>query len=584
MALLPGSPAIGGGIAAAAPLKDQRGVSRSGPVDIGAFQSQGFTLTPETGSSPQSTGIGSAFARPLAVTVTAINPVEPVDGGVISFTAPVTGASATLSAALATIVQGDAGVSATALTTAGTYTVSASAGVDSTAASFALTNKAGASASVAVSSGSGQSATVTTGFAAPLVAVVTDSFGNPVPGVSVTFAAPASGASATLAGSPAVTDANGRAVVTATAGAFVGSYSVTASAAGVPAGAAFGLTNTGGPQNLAAQPVAAVAGQSFTNVVIATFTDADPSASPSEFTAGIDWGDGITTASTTVIADGEGRFDVLGTHTYVSAGNYTFHVQVADINGADAKATSSATVTAKKTTESPSLVLKTTRDVVDNVDNLTSLREAIAYANSHPGPDTITFDPSVFGKTPRTIVLTGGPLVLTDPATTTIIGPGAKRLTINGAGRSRVFDVQGGSVALSGMTITGGNGKLGGGLLNAGGTVSLNRVVVRGNRALVGGVANFGTMSLTRVVIRGNHALVGGGLYNDGTATLTNVLIHGNRARVGSRLFNTRRAIIHWRRAPVDRPRQARISIEPHERTSWITSNLSPGIPRPRDE
>jgi hypothetical protein len=97
-------------------------------------------------------------------------------------------------------------------------------------------------------------------------------------------------------------------------------------------------------------------------------------------------------------------------------------------------------------------------------------------------------------------------------------------------------------------------------------------------------VANFGTMSLTRVVIRGNHALVGGGLYNNGTATLTNVLIHGIRARVGSRLFNTRRAIIHWRRAPVDRPRQARISIEPHERTSWITSNLSPGIPRPRDE
>ena len=461
MALLPGSPAIGGGIGTLAPLKDQRGESRSGPVDIGDFQSQGFTLTPEADSSPQSTGIGNAFAKPLAVTVTAINPVEPVDGGVISFTAPVTGASATLSAALATIVQGDAGVPATALTTAGTYTVSASAGVDSTAASFTLTNKAGASASVAVSSGSGQSATVTTGFAAPLVAVVTDSFGNPVPGVSVTFAAPASGASATLAGSPAITDANGRAVVTATAGTFVGSYSVTASAAGVPAGAAFGLTNTGGPQNLAAQPVAAVAGQSFINVVIATFTDADPSASPSDFGAAIDWGDGITTSSTTVIADGQGRFDVLGTHTYVDAGNYTFRVQVTDSNEAVAKAASTATVTAKKNTEVPSLVLTTTLDVVDNVDNLTSLREAIAYANSHPGPDTITFDPSVFGKTQRTIVLTGGPLVLTDPATTTIVGPGAKRLTISGGGKSRVFDIRGGSVALSGVTITGGSANRG---------------------------------------------------------------------------------------------------------------------------
>jgi hypothetical protein len=566
MALLPGSPAIGGGIGSLAPLKDQRGESRSGPVDIGAFQSQGFTLTPEADSSPQSTVIGNTFAKPLAVTVMANNPVEPVDGGVISFNAPLSGASATLSAASTTIVQGDAGVSATALTTAGTYTVSASAGVDS--ASFTLTNKAGAPASVAVSSGSGQSATVSTGFAAPLVAAVTDSFGNPVPGVTVMFAAPASGASATLAGSPAVTESSGLAMVTAAAGTFVGSYTVAASVAGVTTGAAFMLTNTGGPQNLAAQPVAAVAGQSFTNMVIATFSDADPTAGPSEFTAGIDWGDGITTSNTTVIANGEGHFDVLGTHTYVNAGNYTFQVQITDIDGAVAKATSSAAVNAKKSSEAPSLVLTTARDVVDQFDNLTSLREAIAYANSHPGPDTITFDPSVFGKTPRTIVLTGGPLVLTDPATTTIVGPGDNLLTFKGTGQGPVFDIEGGSVALSGVTIAGGNGKLGGGLLNEGGTVSLNHVVVRDNGAVIGGgLYNDGMVTLNHVVIRGNRAKLGGGLYNDGTATLTNVLIHGNRARVSSRLFNTRQAIIHWRRAPVDRPRQARISIDTSVRT-----------------
>ena len=81
-------------------------------------------------------------------------------------------------------------------------------------------------------------------------------------------------------------------------------------------------------------------------------------------------------------------------------------------------------------------MLTTARDVVDQFDNLTSLREAIAYANSHPGPDTITFDPSAFGKTPQTIVLTGGPLVLTDPATTTIVGPGVKRLTIRARARA----------------------------------------------------------------------------------------------------------------------------------------------------
>ena len=67
------------------------------------------------------------------------------------------------------------------------------------------------------------------------------------------------------------------------------------------------------------------------------------------------------------------------------------------------------------------------------------LRAAIAYANSHPGPDTIIFDPAVFERKHRTIRIVGGPLVVTDPATTTIIGPGARLLTLKGNGRSGVF-------------------------------------------------------------------------------------------------------------------------------------------------
>ena len=71
-------------------------------------------------------------------------------------------------------------------------------------------------------SGSGQSTAVAPAFASPLVVVVNDSYGNPVPGASVTFAAPASGASAALTSSPATTAANGQASVTATANAFAG--------------------------------------------------------------------------------------------------------------------------------------------------------------------------------------------------------------------------------------------------------------------------------------------------------------------------------------------------------------------------
>ena len=81
------------------PAADQRGVGRVGAPDIGAFESQGFTLTPAAGSTPQSALVGTAFAQPLALTVAANNPVEPVQGGVVTFAATPagSGASATLS-------------------------------------------------------------------------------------------------------------------------------------------------------------------------------------------------------------------------------------------------------------------------------------------------------------------------------------------------------------------------------------------------------------------------------------------------------------------------------------------------------
>src|SRR4029077_231124 len=78
--------------------------------------------------------------KPLAFTVTANSPVEPVDGGIIRFAVtPVGGASAMLSANTATIASGVASVTATANTTMGKYAVSATAtGADPHG--FVLTN------------------------------------------------------------------------------------------------------------------------------------------------------------------------------------------------------------------------------------------------------------------------------------------------------------------------------------------------------------------------------------------------------------------------------------------------------------
>jgi hypothetical protein len=172
-----------------------------------------------------------------------------------------------------------------------------------------------------------------------------------------------------------------------------------------------------------------------------------------------------------------------------------------------------------------------------------SLRAAVVQANSDGGGDAIVF--SNLFTTPRTIILTSGPLELTGTATTTITGPGANLLTIRGVNANRVFDIASGAAAeMSGLTITGGstNGN-GGGIRNDGGTLALDDAVLRGNSARDGGgLFNNGSATLTDVFVRGNHARLGGGVFNNGSVTLTDVLMRGNTAREGSGLFSTRDA------------------------------------------
>ena len=143
-----------------------------------------------------------------------------------------------------------------------------------------------------------------------------------------------------------------------------------------------------------------------------------------------------------------------------------------------------------------------------------TLRWAIGQANGNPGANTVEFS-SLF-NTPQTITLKAGPLVLTNMATTTFTGPGASLLTVNGNKASRVFDIQGGSAAISGLTITGGNADSGGGLLNEGGALTLTNCAISGDAATVqgGGIAtgSGGTTTLTDCTVSGDTAPDGGGL------------------------------------------------------------------------
>lgn len=92
-----------------------------------------------------------------------------------------------------------------------------------------------------VVAGGAQTAAVGTAFRLPLAVRVRDANGRPVAGAEVAYAAPASGASATLSAVSAVSDAAGIAQVNAVANGTVGSYEVTVHVGGI--GAAFALAN-----------------------------------------------------------------------------------------------------------------------------------------------------------------------------------------------------------------------------------------------------------------------------------------------------------------------------------------------------
>ncbi|MFC4821022.1 Ig-like domain-containing protein [Dokdonella ginsengisoli] len=213
-------------------------------LDAGAINPVAGSVVAVDGAT-QSATVGQPFPQPLTVKVTDADG-DPVPNVAVQFDAPASGAGAVLSAStVLTGANGVASATATANTVSGGYTISVSVtGVD-TPATFSLINTAAEPVAIdAVGPQDAQSTDVATMFAEPLVAKVSDEFGNPVEGAAVTFATPSAGASATLSASEATTDANGLVSVTAMANALPGSYVATASLAGVAEPIEFDLTNT----------------------------------------------------------------------------------------------------------------------------------------------------------------------------------------------------------------------------------------------------------------------------------------------------------------------------------------------------
>ena len=233
-----------------------------------------------TGGASQSATISHAFSSALQATVVDAQKVA-IKGAAVTFTAPSSGASGTFNGAgKVTVMTNSSGVAVapafTANKIAGGYIVAASTPAAAASASFSLTNKVGPPASVSAVSGTSQKATIKTAFVDPLVAIVKDSGGNPLSGVTVTFKAPGSAASATFSAGLSVTvstDANGVATSPAlTASGTVGSYIVTAGVSGVPGLGSFALSNIATPPSPPIAFVQSATVNSMINVSSTTVT------------------------------------------------------------------------------------------------------------------------------------------------------------------------------------------------------------------------------------------------------------------------------------------------------------------------
>ncbi len=253
------------------------------------------TVTPTAGT-PQSTAVGTPFAIPLQVVVQ--DGGTPLGGVTVTFAECCFPAAALSSTTATTDVNGVASVMATADAQTGHYTVTATAlGVS---ALFSLTNIPGPPSVITPTPALPQGTLVGTAFAQPLQVKLTDSFGFASLGVTVTFTAPTSGASAVLSAATVVTDSTGSASVMATANGIPGAYTVTARAGGLSA--TFSLTNL--------QPAGLTLSSSPNPSTFGAPVSLTATLNPAA-TGSVTFYDGVTVLGTKPLASGSASFSTI---------------------------------------------------------------------------------------------------------------------------------------------------------------------------------------------------------------------------------------------------------------------------------
>jgi hypothetical protein len=209
-------------------------------------------------------------------------------------------------------------------------------------------------------------------------------------------------------------------------------------------------------------------------------------------------------------------------------------------------------------------VVNTTLDETD-VNDTTSLREAIALATANVGDDHITFDNSVFAA-PGFYQLTlslGELSYISSSGTLFIDAPSAPTIAVSGDGLSRVFNFgASASVEITNLVIRDGyDASQGGGIFNAGDLVLNNCSVAEnivapttaGEGAQGGGIYNSGSLTVNTGSFESNSAVgahatdiegtggsaEGGGIYSSGALTIDNDVTFGiNTVIAGDGAYN----------------------------------------------
>jgi CSLREA domain-containing protein len=187
-----------------------------------------------------------------------------------------------------------------------------------------------------------------------------------------------------------------------------------------------------------------------------------------------------------------------------------------------------------------------------------SLRDAIAAATA---VSTSTLNPIInFAATQSTSsgtitlststpgdynVTVGGTLNI--GANMSIVGPNANLLSIDGGRAYQVFNIGGGTVSISGLTITNGSTTSNGGGIGNESTLTVANCTISNNSTNSpgsgGGIAdNVGAkLTVTNSTFNGNYGFNGGGgIYNYGGAlTVTNSTFTQNTGSVGGAIYNT---------------------------------------------